>query len=394
MDVDHHPKRSVELESAMQDGMSGWMRGLRGFGQIGAPRRLAAALVVAALALSGCRHEDKDARLDPPLVLAAAARPAAQGERSFTGLVSARVQSDLGFRVPGKIVERLVDTGAVVRRGQILMRIGRTDFALAVTADVQAVAAAKARVIDADADERRYRGLIGTGAVSEQTYQHAKAAADSAHAELAAAEARAAVTRNQGDYSLLIADADGTVVETLAEPGQVVAAGQTVLKLAHQGPREATVNLPEDLRPPLGSAARALLYDGDGASSPAHLRQLSDAADPQTRTFEARYVLDGDAARAPLGATVTIRIADDQAAALTEVPLGALYDGGLGTGVWVIEARTSTVSFRHVEVARVGNETALLRDGLHNGDQVVALGAQLLHEGETVRFTPVQEAEN
>lgn len=377
----------------MRDGLSGWAGGFGGFGAIPTPRRWAAVVVLAALALSACRHDDKDARLDPPLVLVASAKPGAPAERSFTGLVSARVQSDLGFRVPGKIVERLVDTGAVVRRGQILMRIDRTDFALAITADTQAVAAAKAHMIDAGADEQRYRGLIGTGAVSEQTYQRAKAAADSARADLAAAEARAAVTRNQGDYSVLLADADGTVVETLAEPGQVVAAGQTVLRLAHQGPREATVNLPEGLRPALGSAARAVLYNGDGVASPAHLRQLSDAADPQTRTFEARYVLDGDAARAPLGATVTIRVADDQAAGLTEVPLGALYDRSQGTGVWVIEDKTSAVAFRPVDVARVGSETALLSGGLRNGDQIVALGAQLLHEGQSVRVTPVQEAE-
>ncbi len=377
----------------MAGGISGGAAGYRGDRANRASGRFAILAVLVALALSACRHEEKDARLDPPLVLMAAARPAAQVERSFTGLVSARVQSDLGFRVPGKIIERLVDTGAEVKRGQILMRIDRTDFALAITADTQAVAAAKAHLVDAAADEQRYRGLIGTGAVSQQTYQRAKAAADSARADLAAAEARAAVTRNQGDYSVLLADADGTVVETLAEPGQVVAAGQTVLRLAHQGPREASVNLPEDLRPALGSTARAVLYDADATTSAAHLRQLSDAADPRTRTFEARYVLDGDAAKAPLGATVTVKIADLQAAGLTEVPLGALYDRGQGTGVWVIDAKTSAVAYRPVQVARLGSETALLSGGLQSGDQIVALGAQLLHDGQAVRVTPVQEAE-
>lgn len=353
--------------------------------------RRAALLAAMALILAACRHETVDARLEPPLVLVAAAKPAADAERHFTGLIAARVQSDLGFRVAGKIVERLVDTGATVHRGQVLMRIDRTDFALAVTADAQAVAAARARMVDAGADEQRYRGLVGTGAVSDQTYQRAKAAADAARADLAAAEARAAVTRNQGDYSVLLADADGTVVATLAEPGQVVAAGQTVLQLAHQGPREASVALPEDVRPALGSSARAELYAGDG-SSPAHLRQLSDAADPQTRTFEARYVLDGAAARAPLGATVTIRIADAQAAGLTEVPLGALCDRGQGSGVWVVEPSRSTVAFRTVTVARLGGETALVRGDLRDGDAIVALGAQLLHAGQAVRVTPEQEA--
>ena len=377
----------------MVGGNSGRAGEVRRHRVLPASRRLAVVAVMTVLALSACRHEEKDARLDPPLVLMVAARPAAQAEHSFTGLVSARVQSDLGFRVPGKIVERLVDTGTAVKRGQILMRIDRTDFALAITADIQAVAAARAHLVDAATDEQRYRSLIGTGAVSEQTYQRAKAAADSARADLAAAEARAAVTRNQGDYSVLLADADGTVVETLAEPGQVVAAGQTVLRLAHQGPREASVNLPEDLRPALGSPARAVLYRGDPRGSVAHLRQLSDAADPRTGTFEARYVLEGDAAKAPLGATVTIKIADIQATVLTEVPIGALYDRGQGTGVWVIDTKASAVMYRPVQVARLGSETALLSGGVRSGDQIVALGAQLLHDGQAVRVASVPEAE-
>jgi multidrug resistance efflux pump len=104
-------------------------------------------------------------------------------------------------------------------------------------------------------------------------------AADTARAQLAEAKARAQVARDEGDYSVLAADADGIVVETLAEPGQVVAAGQTVVKLAHSGPREATVNLPETVHQALGSMTQASLYDGVEAQSPARLRQLSDAAD-------------------------------------------------------------------------------------------------------------------
>ena len=122
---------------------------------------------------------------------------------------------------------------------------------------------------------------------------------------------------------MLLADADGTVVETLAEPGQVVAAGQTVVKLAHAGPREAPVNLPETERPVLGAEAQATLY-GVTITVSAHLRQLSDAADPMTRTFEARYVLDGQGAQAPLGATVTLHFSSPAAAPTVEVPLGAI----------------------------------------------------------------------
>src|SRR6185369_12608948 len=127
------------------------------------------------------------------------------------------------------------------------------------------------------------------------------------------------------------ADDDGIVVETLAEPGQVVSADQTVL--AHAGSREAVVYLPETVRPAIGSQAQARIYGSSGAPSHALLRQLSDAADPVTRTYEARYVLHGLASHAPLGATVTIWVPKDEAATTWEVPLGALYDDGKITSV-------------------------------------------------------------
>jgi RND family efflux transporter MFP subunit len=232
-----------------------------------------------------------DPRRRPRLVQTAIAKPAGVSERAFTGIISARVQSNLGFRVPGKVIERLVDVGQDVQAGQPLMRLDQKDLDLALSAKENAIAAARALAVQTKADEARYRQLTAAGWVAWQRYDQAKAARDTANAQLAAAEAQADVARNEAGYSLLLADADGTVVETLAEPGQVVAAGQTVLKLAHAGPREALVSLPETERPALGAKAQATLY-GDTITVLAHLRQLSDAADPMTRTFEARYVLD------------------------------------------------------------------------------------------------------
>jgi multidrug efflux pump subunit AcrA (membrane-fusion protein) len=163
-----------------------------------------------------------------------------------------------------------------------------------------------------------------------------------------------------------------------------VAAGQVVVRLAHAGPREAVVFLPETVRPEIGSLAEASVY-GDGERRwAARLRQLSDAADPQTRTFEARYVLDGEAAAAALGATVTVRIASAATDPVVHVPLGAVLDDGLKTGVWVLDSATSTVRFRPVKLLRVSGDTAVI-SGLVSGDPVVALGAHLLREGARVR---------
>jgi RND family efflux transporter MFP subunit len=268
------------------------------------------------LVLGACTAESAtDPRTEPPLVRTALVHDASAGSRAFTGVVAARVQSDLGFRVPGKLLERFVDTGQTVTKGQRLARIDPTDLNLAAHAQDEAVVAARALAKQTAAEELRFRNLSQLGAVSKSAHDQAKAAADSAAAQLRAVEAQASVARNASSYATLVADADGVVMETLVEPGQVVGAGQVVIRIAHAGPREAVVQLPETLRPALGSVGQATLFGNGGQSVPAKLRQLSDVADPMTRTFQARYVLDGALAQAPLGTTVTIRLADTRTAA-------------------------------------------------------------------------------
>ena len=357
------------------------------------PHRLAAAALTAALALTGCHPKGavQDPRLAERLVAVTTVGSAVAGDGQYSGVVGARVQSDLGFRIPGKIVQRMVDTGELVRKGQPLLRMDPTDYTHAFVAQTGNVAAAQARWIQAAADERRSRGLVTTGAISQSAYDLVKAAADSAKALLDAATAQERVAKNQEDYSLLVADAAGTVVETLAEPGQVVAAGQVVVRLAHSGPREAIVNLPETVRPAIGSKATANLYDAREQVT-AQLRQLSDAADPLTRTFEARYVMSGAGSVAPLGATVTITLRGEHPGSLLSVPLGALDDEGHGPGVWLVDPRSSKVSYRLVRVHTLGAEMAAVSGDLTPGNTIVATGGHYLHEAEQVRLTTVQVA--
>lgn len=326
-----------------------------------------------------------DARTAPQLVKVVNAMRVPGAERAFTGTVAARIQSNLGFRVPGKIVERLVDVGQQVKAGQPLMRIDETDLRLALTAKRKAVDAARAVAVQARADEKRYAILVKGGlAASQQRYEQAKAALDTAEAQLAAAAAEAEVAENAATYSTLVADADGTVVTTPGEPGQVIAAGQTVVQLAHAGPREALVALPETIRPVIGSVAEASVYGSNARRGTARLRQLSDSADVQTRTYEARYVLDGEVAASPLGATVTIRLASQASQPEVQVPLGAVLDDGRETGVWVFDAAASAVHFQSVKLVRVTSETAVV-SGIEAGQPVVSLGAHLLRQGVSVR---------
>jgi RND family efflux transporter MFP subunit len=349
---------------------------------------VAASVIGSFLLLAGCgRPATDDPRTSPPLVRTFVVRSNASSQtRAFTGTVAPRVQSDLGFRVSGKVLERLVSSGQEVRRGQPLMRLDAADLRLAVNAQAEAVVAAAARARQASEDEARDGKLAAAGAVPVSTYDHTRASAVVARAELKAAEAQAKAARNAARYALLVADAGGVIVETLAEPGQVVAPGQTVVRLAQHGPREAVVQLPETLRPSLGSRAQAALYGRAGVVSATHLRELSSAADPLTRTFQARYVLDGPLADAPLGATVTVVVPEDGAPPDLRVPIGAVFDSGGGPGAWIIVDQPTRVAWRTIKLNRIDDATVNVSEGLKEGDRVVSLGAHLLHEGMEVRL--------
>lgn len=346
---------------------------------------LPATLLAVTLMTGGCSKTPvEDPRLRPQSVDVFKVKAAEPGSRSFTGTVAARVQSELGFRVGGKIQERTVDLGQRVRKGQILMRLDAVDLDLSLAAQQANVEAARAGYVQAMADEARFARLVKSGAVSLQGYDQARAALDSAKALLEAAEAQAKVTRNSSGYAALVADAEGVIAATLGEPGQVVAAGQTVVQLAHDGPREALIHLPEGVRPDLGTVASAQLY-GQEQTHRAVLRQLSDAADPASRTFEARYVLEGEAASAPLGSTVTVELRrnQDSGSQPVVIPVGAVHDRGDGTGVWVVNEK-SEVRFRSVTIASIGREEVVVSRGVDAGESVVAMGPHLLHEGQVV----------
>ncbi len=189
------------------------------------------------LALAGCGEpaDHDDPRIRPPLVRVATVERAEVGSRAFTGVVVARTQSDLGFRVAGKVLERRVETGQSVKRGQLLLRLDPADLALQAQSQQRAVDAARARAKKAANDLARYRGLVASGAISAAEFDQINAAAEAARADLSAAQAQANVAQNATGYAGLLADADGVVVETLAEPGQVVSAGQVVIRLARAG---------------------------------------------------------------------------------------------------------------------------------------------------------------
>ncbi len=351
-------------------------------------------LVLAGLAVSACSQ--KAPERPAPFVVTAVAQRANGGGNTLSGDVRARFDSTLSFRVGGQIVDRPVRRGQTVRRGQVLARLDTADVQLGVAearaqanAAVQAVSAARSLADRAAADERRLRPLVGLGGIAPQQYDATRAAATSAAAELAAAQARLAAARtgvgranNQARYATLVADADGVVGDLLAEPGQVVAPGQPIVRIARSGGRDAVVAVPEMQRSTLPRVAVANVFGGGRYR--ATLRELAGVADSNTRTFEARFALEGPG-DLPVGGTVTLKLGSGGTGTGTTVPLGALIDRGKGSAVWTI-GRDMKVVRRPVTIASIDDNMAVISAGLRPGERIVALGAHMLTQGQRVRI--------
>lgn len=334
----------------------------------------AASLALAVLAVAACGEQSPPADTiagGPKLVKALkVSRGGMPDEHRYSGEVRARHESMLGFRVGGKMTERLVDTGARVKAGQPLARLDPADARLSATQ-------AEANAALATADFKRAQDLRARNFVSEAALEARASAAR-------AAEAQAQLTRNQAGYTTLQADAAGVIAAVLAEPGQVLAAGQGVLRVARDGGREVAIALPETALGSIkaGSAASVKLW-ADGQTYPGRVREIAPAADPATRTFAARISIVGAAADLPLGMSATVGFAKG-GEALFIVPLAAIFQQDGQPAVWVI-GKDQAVELRAVDVDRYGDAGALVRSGLNEGETIVAAGAFKLTVGEKVR---------
>ena len=355
---------------------------------------------VASIALQGCGRGDAKTNTTASRLVRVveidASRHGVAETTHYTGVVRARTESNLGFRVAGKIAERLVNAGDTVKKDQPLLKLDPIDYQLALQSARAAVEAARAADTQARLELERVRVLVEKRAESRDILEKATAAAESSAAQLRSAEAQANQIANQASYTTLVSDSDGIVMTTLAEPGQVVSAGQPVVVLAKDGSREAAVDIPESsLERIRNHTATAQLYLNQAATVPATLREVSGVADPIARTYPARYVLEGEPTQFPLGATVTVRVSSNGGTAqpITEIPLGSLIDRGDGAAVWVVDPDTSAIQKRSVSIAKLGAESALISQGLQQGDLVVSLGAQLLNSGEVVRIATLSAKE-
>jgi RND family efflux transporter MFP subunit len=318
--------------------------------------------------------------------------------REFVGVVRARHETDLGFRVAGKIIARTINVGDVVHAGDVVARLDPQDLNLQVESAQAELTAATSNLADAAAEEARYANLKIHATVAAADYDHKKAAKDEAQGRLERAQRALDLARNQLDYAELKVDVDGVITATLAEPGQVVNIGQAVARLAHHGEKEALVALPEIwLEQARKSDATVSLWVNPDRSFNAHLRELSPQADPATRTYSARFTIENPDDTVALGMTATVRLARPTTGRIAKLPLSAILNRGTGPSVYVVDGSGALV-LRPVAIASFTEDAALVSAGVADGEEVVTLGVHKLEPGTRVRtvealsdFAPTRE---
>lgn len=349
-------------------------------------RSLSLVLAVAALlALSGCGNGEaatevvRPAMVEQPL-------PAAAGFEAFPGDVRARQESVLAFRVAGKIARRHVDAGARVKRGQVLAELDPEDLSLQVAAVRAQLAAAEANLATARAERDRYREMLERKLVSQSLYEAQQNAYKSAEAQVGQVRAQLDVSRNQAEYTQLRSPADGVIASRHAEAGQVVAAGQAIFTVAADGEREIAISLPEQgiSRFEVGQPVLVELWSRPGVRVPGTLRELSPAADPQTRTYAARVSFDAAASGAELGQSARVYAGQASDSTLS-VALSAVTAENEQPFVWVVDPKSGQVHRTPVQLGPYGETRVPVVSGLGAQDWVVVAGVHLLRDGQRVR---------
>ena len=355
---------------------------------LGSYSRLLAGLSLAAVAvaLAGCNETvAQKAAPTRPVLVATVHYEAESPERSFVGTIRPRIETDMGFRVPGKVAKRLVEVGQTVDVGQPLATLDEVDLKLQAEQAEAELRAATGVLAQAAAAETRAKELRAKGWSTDAQLDQARAAADEARARLNRAQRSVELTNNSLSYATLLADTRGVVTATLIDAGQVVAAGQTAVRVARFAEKEAVVAIPETL---VGRAkegvATVSLWSEPNKKYAAKLREIAPAADPATRTYLAKFSLPGAGDSVSLGMTATLSLSDPATARVARLPLSALFSEGSDPSLYTVDDK-GDVALKPVAVKSYDSNNVVITGGVDEGAKVVVLGVQKLDPAQKVR---------
>ncbi|TMG99528.1 MAG: efflux RND transporter periplasmic adaptor subunit [Betaproteobacteria bacterium] len=346
-----------------------------------------AAVAITAVLLVACAKPEPTPEPVRPVQLMQVKLGGTTGTAVFAGEVKPRHEIDLGFRIGGKVIGRNVDVGARVVRGESLARLDPADAALQVDAQKAAVAAAETEYRYAKAEFDRYENLRQQKFISESALDQKRNALDANHAKWEQARSQLSVTQNQAAYATLAAPDGGVITAISVEAGQVVTAGQTVMKLAREDEREVSISVPESRMAELRAAPvlGVFLWANPQRIYAARVREISPAVDAVTRTFAVRVtILDPDPGL-HWGMTANVVVPGTEAANATLLPLTSIYRKGNASAVWIYDEKSRTVSLRPIVVGQFREDGVIVTGGVARGEWIVTAGVHKLREGETVR---------
>jgi multidrug efflux system membrane fusion protein len=347
-------------------------------------------LVLPLVALvGGCKGEaGTEKQAVRPVKVAVVEAGAGARTLTYSGVVRPRIESAVGFRVAGKIVERSVNIGDRIEVGQAIARLDEADLTLAENSAKAAVASAKSRRDVANDNLERAKVLLPKAIISQAAYDTRRNELDAAAAALESAEAQLRQAANAVGYATLKADKAGIVTAVTGEPGQVISAGQAVITLADAGETEIAIAVPESDsgRLAVGQNAKVTLWAGPQVSTPGRIREIGGQADAASRTYAVRIAVNGPPKSMRLGMTATVAMRLDEEAAPVVVPLAALTEDGGNPVVFVVDREAKSVRKTAVEIARVTSDGVQVSGGLQSGDMVVTAGVQFLRDGMRVRL--------
>ena len=344
-------------------------------------------LLLAFLVLAGCKPEDAPATLQ--LVRALVVDPKSIGEnRQAIGEIKPRYESDLSFRVAGKVLSRLVDVGVWIKQGDTLATLDTQDYENRLRSVEADVSSAEAALINAQGTEERQAKLLKDGWTPKATYDTALQSLQAAEARVKAAKASLDLTRDQLNYTTLRADFDGVITAVGAEAGQNVSAGQTVIKLARPDDRDGVFNIAETALTDIsGSPAEVIVWplSNPELTVEGAVREISPVADPVTRTYTVKVTLNNPPPQLRFGMSVGGRL-KGKAALAVALPLSALFEKNGSPAVWVLDQQSNSLSLRPITIARYEANTVIVASGLTKGEIVVTAGVNKLTVGQKVRL--------
>ncbi len=349
--------------------------------------RLALGAVVVVALLAACGAKEAPAPVVRPVVLTKVTVGTGADSAVFAGEVRPRHENDLGFRIAGKLAERMVDVGSHVRRGQALARLDPADVGLQADAAKAQVAATETEYKFAQAEYGRYQGLLREKFISASALDAKRNAADANRAKWEQAKANLAVAQNQAGYAILVANEDGVITAVNAEPGQVVTVGQAVVRLARETEREVLISVPENRLRELTSAGQLViaLWANPGKLYQGKVREVSPTVDPATRTFAVRVsILDADPT-VQWGMTANVGAISPTAAPTAVLPLTSIYQKDGKPAVWRYDTTTHAVTLVPVTVAQYREDGVVVTSGVADGDVIVAAGVHKLQPGQVVK---------